>query len=634
MKKLVLLSLFYIISLACLQAQNLYIPRNLQAAYKKGTRSTDGKPGKNYWQNKAVYDIAITVMPPGRNVTGIEKIVYINNSPDTIASLNFKLLLNIHKPGVTRLGDVSDDYLNGGITIDKFSINGEQTNWSEPEFNSTNKSIRLPKSIAPHKSVEFIFEWHYQISLLSNREGMLDSTSYFLAYFYPRVAVYDDYYGWDAMTFNDALEFYNDFNDYTVTINVPKNYIVWGTGTLSNTEEVLLPVYVQKLKQSMSSDDIVNIVSVNDLATKKVTAQNSINAWKWTAKNIPDVSFALSNHYIWDASSIIVDSKLKRRASVQAAYIDTAKDFKQMVAFGRHTLDWFSNNYPGEPYPYEKTTIVQGVADMEYPMMVNDNTTKDLEFSRFVVEHEIAHTWFPFYMGINETKWGFMDEGWATTLELLIGKEDLGIEKAEENFKNDRVARLTAETGAEGNVPIITPANILASPSLGHNEYGKAALGYLAVKDLLGDTLFKKCLHEYIDRWNGKHPTPWDFFYTFNDASGKKLNWFWDNWFFSTKYIDMAITKISKNKSGYAIVINNIGGLAAPIDLIVDYEEADNQYTGDSKEVIHKTPVIWSSNQKQIIVNIVTRKKVKAVKLDGGIFLDANEKDNSSIQIK
>ena len=102
-----------------------------------------------------------------------------------------------------------------------------------------------------------------------------------------------------------------------------------------------------------------------------------------------------------------MDDATKRRASVQASFDAPSKDFHSMVQFGRHALDWFSHNYPGVAYPYSKTTIVRGFADMEYPMMVNDNTTENLDFSRFVAEHEIAHTWFPFYMGINETRCGF-----------------------------------------------------------------------------------------------------------------------------------------------------------------------------------------------------------------------------------
>ena len=85
-------------------------------------------------------------------------------------------------------------------------------------------------------------------------------------------------------------------------------------------------------------------------------------------------------------------------------------------------------------------------------------------------------------------------------------------------------------------MPIITPGDAMTGSGFGNNMYGKAALGYLALKDLLGDALFKKCLHAYMNRWNGKHPLPWDFFNTFNNVSGKNLDWFWNNWFFSTDY--------------------------------------------------------------------------------------------------
>ena len=82
-----------------------------------------------------------------------------------------------------------------------------------------------------------------------------------------------------------------------------------------------------------------------------------------------------------------------------------------------------SNNFPGVPYPFQKTTVVRGFADMEYPMMANDSSFDDPNFARFVAEHEILHSWFPFYMGINEQRYGFMDEGWTTAFEYMIGTE-------------------------------------------------------------------------------------------------------------------------------------------------------------------------------------------------------------------
>ena len=143
-----------------------------------------------------------------------------------------KLILNIHKPTALRYTDVSEAYLTPGIQIDALTINGKDYPWEAPDYHFTWQELRLPAALLPKDSVQLSFKWHYQISLQSNREGMIDGTTFFLAYFYPRVAVYDDYYGWDRLDFTDQQEFYNDFNDYTLNVKVPDNYIVWATGTL------------------------------------------------------------------------------------------------------------------------------------------------------------------------------------------------------------------------------------------------------------------------------------------------------------------------------------------------------------------------------------------------------------------
>ncbi len=603
-------------------AQPLYMPRNIQKAYQKGTRSMDGKPAGKYWQNYGRYNITVTASPPNRTIKGTEDITYINNSPDTLRNLVIKLILNIHNPDALRNVEVSDQYLTGGIQIDAVTIGGKTAGWNEPESHLTWQYLSLPGSLKPHDSVKLSFSWHYDISAQSDREGMIDSTTYFLAYFYPRVAVYDDYYGWDKLDFTSLQEFYNDFNDYTLTVKVPDNYIVWATGTLQNTEDVLQPAVAKKLKETMSSDAIVNIVSPQDIIAKKITAHNTFNSWKWTATDITDVTVGISDHFAWDASSVLVDDVIHRRASVQAAYNDTAKDFHSMVSFARHSLDWLSHKWPGVAYPYPKTTVFQGYADMEYPMMVNDNTNADLDFSRMVADHEIAHTWFPFYMGINESRYAFMDEGWATTFELLIGRDELGTQAADRDYQRFRVNQWIHDLSAEEDIPIITPANILRGVAYGNNAYGKASLGYMAVKDLLGDTLFKKCLHEYIDRWHGKHPLPWDFFYSFNSSSGKDLNWFWNSWFFSNNYIDLAVQQATPTTGGYAIGIKNIGGYPAPVDIIVNFTDGSN-------ETFHQTPAIWSNHQKETTVNITTVKKITSLRLNGGIFMDADESNNT-----
>lgn len=611
-----------VLSTNCYAQSSLYIPRDIQRAYTNETRSMDGRPGKNYWQNRAIYIISVEALVPDRQIKGSEQIIYYNNSNDTLRNPVIKMFLNIHKPGAPRDGGAQNDYLTEGMQIDNFSVNGIQTKWQQNPFRYTWQPFRLPKPLAPHDSVQLSFDWHYEISLESNREGMIDSTTYFLAYFYPRIAVFDDYAGWDRMDFTDGKEFYSDFNDYTVNIKVPKNFIVWGTGTLQNPENLLQPAAFSRFQQSFASDETISVATRADLESGRVTNQNETNNWQFKATNIPDMAFGLSDHFVWEAGSVIVDNATGRRASVQAAYNDTAKDYRQMVSYGKHALNWFSNNWPGVPYPYEKTTIFQGYAGMEYPMMANDETYEDPIFSRFVAEHEIAHTYMPFYMGTNESRFGFMDEGWATALELLIGRADLGTEKAEELFKQFRVEGWIYDESQDQDLPIITPSNVLNGRGMANNEYGKAALGYLAMKDLLGDEVFKKCLLEYMSRWNSKHPTPWDFFFTFNDASGSNLNWFWANWFFSNNYIDLGIANLVKSKSGYAVQIKNTGGMAAPVNLSVSYEDG-------TSEIMHQTPAIWQNNQKETTVIIKAKKKIKSIKLDGGIFMDANDEDNS-----
>ncbi|WPU92954.1 M1 family metallopeptidase [Mucilaginibacter sabulilitoris] len=617
-----ILSAFACAMLAQVQAQDLYMPRDIQQAYNKGTRSADGKPGKNYWQNYGRYNITITALPPNRNIKGTEQITYINNSPDTIKGLNMKLILNIHKPGAARWANAQPDYLTPGIQIDTFLINGQPKKVNSA-MATTNQMVSLPKPLMPHDSVKLDIAWHYQISLESGREGMIDSTTYYLAYFYPRVSVYDDYNGWDRLPFIDAQEFYNDFNDYTLQVKAPKNYIVWATGTLQNPNQVLQPEYAKRLQASMTSDSTIHVATAADLAKKGITAQNDVNTWIWKANDISDMAVGISDHYVWDAASTIVDDATHRRASMQAAFLDNAEDFHHAVQNGRNSLSWLSHNWPGVPYPFPKMTSFQGFADMEYPMMVNDSHNDDVYFSQFVQDHEIAHTYFPFYMGINESRYAFMDEGWATTFERLIGTAEVGAQKADSLYKDFRIDRWINDISTTEDLPVITPSSELKG-GYGNNSYGKPSLSYFALKDMLGDALFKKALHGYMDRWHGKHPIPWDYFNSMSNITGRNLNWFFNNWFFTNYYIDLDIKNVSKVNGGYTVVIKNIGGFAIPFDVKVTYADG-------TSETIHQTPAVWEKNQKQITVSLKTDKTIKSVVLDGGIFMDAHVNNNKFV---
>ncbi|KLT68327.1 M1 family metallopeptidase [Flavobacterium sp. ABG] len=598
-------------------SQKLYMPRNIKEAYENGTRSMDGKPGKKYWQNHGKYTIELTVNADTKVVSGTETIIYENNSNDTLRNLPIRFVNNLHKPSSPRGGDVSEDFLSAGLTITSLKIEGEVYNENARNWGTVG-NVKMKKAMLPHSKITINIDWNYPLSKESGREGQIDNTTFFVAYSYPRVTVFDDYNKWDRLPHTDRQEFYNDFNDYTYSVKAPKNYVVYGTGDLLNPDEVLQPEFSSRLKKSYVADEVLHIANEQEMKSGIVTKQNDWNTWKFEAKNISDVCFGLSDHYLWDASSVVVDKKTNRRASVQAAYDIKGTDFVVSVKNNQYALDWFSNNWPGIPYPFSKMTAFQGFADMEYPMMCNDSQMNDPVFAQLVQDHEVAHTYFPFYMGINETRYAFMDEGWATTFEYLIGIAEHGKEAADKFYKDFRVKQYISDPSTEEDQPIISMSSQLSGAGYGNNSYGKASLSYIALKDLLGDALFKKSLHAYMDNWNGKHPIPWDYFNSMNSASGKNLNWFFNNWFFTNNHIDLAV----KSVNAETILVENIGGFAIPFDVNI-------VYTDDTKETVHQTPAIWEKNQKSATIALKNKKQIKQVMIDGGIFMDATPKNNA-----
>lgn len=598
-------------------AQDLYIPRNIKKSYENQTRSMDGKPGKNYWQNGGNYNIAFTVDPTSKMVSATETIDYSNNSPDTLKTAVIRFVNNVHKPTSPRGSKASEDFLSAGLKIKSLSINGENYRINSDSW-ETLYQLTLAKAFLPKSKNQINIVWEYPLSKESGREGQIDDTTLFCAYAYPRISVYDDYNGWDKLPHNGRNEFYNDFNNYDVSVSVPKNYIVYATGVLQNANEVLQPSILSKFKRSLTSDEIIHVATKEEIQAQKVTLQNPQNVWKFKAENVTDFTFGTSSSYIWDASSVQLKSK---KVSIQATYNAGTADFEKYVEWQKYCIKWFSENWPGIEYPFPTMTAFQGFADMEYPMMVNDTAIPDnLKDSRQTVDHEIAHTYFPFFMGINETRYAFMDEGWATALEYLIGEDENGKDFNDKMFTDFRVKRYINDPSTEEDQPVISLSTQVSGAGYGNNSYIKPAFSYLALKDLLGDTLFKKSLHHYMNCWSGKHPIPWDFFYSMNAGSGQNLNWFWNNWFFSNNYIDLKLTSAKVSGKNLNLRIDNVGGFAIPFDVEISYTDGTI-----SKE--HFTPEVWKKDaayQTQIPVS----KKVRSVKLDGGIYLDYTPNDN------
>ena len=165
MKKIISAALFLLGLTPIARAQTpLYQPRDIKRAFEKGTRAADGRPGPNYWQNRARYDITVQALPPARDIRGRETITYFNNSPDTLKSLVIRLIQNIHRPGISRDGDASPDYLTSGVAIDSFAVNGQARPYAG-RGGATAQTVALPRPLLPHDSVRVAFSWNFPFAM-------------------------------------------------------------------------------------------------------------------------------------------------------------------------------------------------------------------------------------------------------------------------------------------------------------------------------------------------------------------------------------------------------------------------------------------------------------------------------------
>jgi hypothetical protein len=623
-RKIFLSAIFLLTTISFAQNSSIYIPRNIAKAYEKGTRSYDGKPGSNYWINHSDYKIQAEVFPKERIVKGTEQIKYYNDSPDSLRRIVLRLYQDIMKKGNSRDNRISPDDETDGVAIDTFMINGVgiSTKGKNALYRTaTNIAVRSLEKPIPPKSISTIdVKWSVIIPKESRiRMGAYNDSTLYVAYWYPQISVYDDIDGWDLNEYGGEVEFYNDKNNFDFEITTPRKFLVWATGAYQNLQEVVKPEIYSRYKEAQESDGIIRIVNEEDLKNG-ATADKEKNVWKFKAEGVPDIAFAISSGCIWDGISAEVDASGKR-AFTDAVYPVTSKGWEHVAVYAKQTVENLSKNLPGIPFPYPKITSFNGEAKwgggMEIPMMCNNGNYFNEAGQAGVTFHEIAHTYFPFYMGINERKYAWMDEGWAT----FFTSDMLGnlIKDADEFTGN--VKYIGAAMGNEYDTPMVLPSIATRGPMLNFNSYVKASVSYYVLKDILGEDLFKKALQEYINRWNGKHPIPWDYFFTFNDAAKEDLSWFWNPWYFEKGFPDLAVKDVNMKKNNAEITIEKIGAVPVPIDLKITFAD-------DSTEAVHKSTTVWKTGNKEAKINVKVMKEIKKVELNTKLTPDVNEKNN------
>jgi hypothetical protein len=605
------------------QAGSLYMPLDIKRAYDKSSRSFDGKPGAAYWQNKSEYRIQAELDPATRILKGRESIRYSNNSPDTLTQIVLRLYQNYFKKGGSRDWPVDAGDLHEGVKIEGIVVDDSlyEVHPGNPaiEQSQTVWVIHLKKPLCPSREAILQLDWSFPVASKSKiRMGRYDSTSYFIGYWYPQIAVYDDIDGWDEYIYNGTQEFYNDINDFEVEISLPFGFTAWATGELTNPEQIFTKEFLQTAEKP---DQVSSLIGGKDTLHSSIFQPATSHKWKFKATAATDFAFATSDHYVWDRIIYPLDDKTGRTVQINAAYKKSSRDFASVAELSRKTIHYLSHEWPGVPYPYPSITVFNGGGGMEYPMMVNQASSAEWKSTVHLTTHEITHSYFPFFMGSNERKYAWMDEGWAQMLPMEIQQKLApGYDPLAACVKN-----YIDFAGMELDIPLMAPTIIYGAnvyrPSYRNAAYNRSGVAYYMLRTLLGDDLFKKALQEYIQRWHGRHPIPYDFFFTFNQVAGEDLGWFWKPWFFEFGYPDLALREVFAADGALLAAVEKRGHIPVPVKLTCYFAQGDSV-------VVERNISVWRNNAKEITLPLPRAADITRIKLGDKRIPDAVAENN------
>jgi hypothetical protein len=598
------------------QETELFETLNFQHAVKSGTRSRTGDPGAEYWQNHADYDMAVRLDTASKRIHGKEHITYFNQSPDTLATIVLRLYQNRYKKGAIRDAEVHPGNIHDGMDLDTILVNGTgispASRWIRT--NGTNLSIPLTHPLMPGSTLRLYCEWNYHLPMEPEfrRTGYYKDDAWFIGYFYPQIAVYDDMEflplmkGWDYGLFHKGIqEFYNDFNNYQVRIEVPEGFFVWATGDLTNEEEVYTGLVRERLAKARTTDQTVKIISEDELDNKMLAG----NIWKFKASGVPDFAFGTALRYLWDGTSVQAG---ERRVLVDVAYHPGSEFYPRAIDVARKTVKYASEVFPGIPYPYAHATTFNGMlrGGMEFPMIANNSDERDTVFMILMTYHEICHNYHPFMTGINEKRYHFMDEGLTQLSTMHFLWDEYGLDFYSHTTVSARATGIFEEysqscMATQDNSSLYNAYTQNDNYNEHYQYVVKPVVPLLLFSDMVGEARFRSAYREFVRRWEGKHPTPFDLFYTMNDVLDENFNWFWNAWYMDFGYPDLGIAL-----DGHQLIVRRVGGRALPLPINLTIE-----YKNGTSTCLSRPMDIWRNGARAVSIEIEDPDGVKSIML-------------------
>lgn len=570
------------------------LPPQVARAVDAGTRTHDGTPGPRYWQNTADYDLRARLDPDASLLVGAGTIRYTNASPDSLPRLVMRLSQNLHRPEALRNRPV---YLTRGIAVTRLAVDGvafaDTTGTPrEAQFieQGTVLTAQLPAPLPPGATATLEVEWAMEVppaGPLAVRNGS-DGEVVYLGYWYPQMAVYDDVWGWDTSPYMGLGEHYAPFGRYTVALDAPADWLVWGTGRLTNEAEVLAPSARDALARAAASDDVVRVAEAGASSSALTPATGPWRTWRFdTDGPVRDVALSASAVQRWDATSVEVGGG--RRTMIHAFYRPGAGDpWARAAEFAAFSVGHLSERLT--PYPWPHMTVVEGIigGGMEYPMMTVIGGPRSDQSLFSTTYHEIAHMWYPMIVQTNERAYTWVDEG-LTSYHTTLGVADFFDGSAANRPRVDAwnrarhrhyalagtgyaVAPMThndrfpVPSGLVADDPVQGSARVVAS-------YSTPTVLMRALDGIFGEDRVRDAMREVTETWAFRLATPYDILNGLEAALGEDLDWLWTPILFDTWTHDHAVGAVDVTDDGVAVVVRDLGLAPFPAVVVATYAD-------------------------------------------------------------
>ena len=577
---------------------------------------------QNYWQQHVDYQMDIDMNVEDFTFKGTQKVVYTNNSPDTISKVYYHLFFNAFRPGSQmdvrsrtikdpdrrvrdRIFNLSEeDY--GALNVTSIKQNNQTLMFQE---NETVLLVRLKKPLLPGKKTTLNMVFEGQVPLQIRRSGKMSKEGVHLTMtqWFPKLVEYD-HEGWHPNPYI-GREFHGVWGNYSVNITIDKSYVVGGTGYLQNADEIGHGYSKKETKQTDSST----------------------NTWKFYAPNVHDFAWAADPDYIHDItkSSSGVDLHFFYKPSVN---ID---DWKKLQDDTVKLMDYFEENLG--PYPWKQYSVIQGGdGGMEYAMCTMITGERSYPSLLGVTNHELAHTWFHHILATNEAKHPWMDEGFTVFISALAENHVTGVDS---NFphKGDYDSYYTLVKSGYEQAQTTHSDRYDYNYAYGVSAYSKGAVFLAQLGYIIGDENLRKTLKRYYDEFKFKHPTPNDFKRIAEKVSDLELEWYLNEWTRTPHKIDYGID-ISSLESDRLIILKRKARIPMPIELVVSFADGTSEmyyipndllfgYKKFDTEVNYMESWNWASTEYEF--KLEGLKKVVKIEIDPSKRLaDFNQSDN------